>query len=125
MSKITDKSDALKENLLEALTKTLGIVSTACEKVGIARSTFYVWYDEDSKFKADVDANKERTIDFAESQLLQNVSNGKEASIFFYLKTQAKHRNYIERVDHTGNIQHGHVLQVPSNNRDNDENEKP
>ena len=43
MSKRT-KSDILKKEIIKALEKSLGIVTTACKNVGIARSTYYEWY---------------------------------------------------------------------------------
>ena len=39
----SDKSDTLKKKTLEALEKSLGVVTSACKNVGIARSTFYEW----------------------------------------------------------------------------------
>ena len=45
------KSDILKTQLVEALEKTLGVVTSACKVVGVARSTFYEWYNDDLEFK--------------------------------------------------------------------------
>ena len=39
-----------KRDMLEALGKSLGIVSTACIKVGIARQTHYRWLKEDEEY---------------------------------------------------------------------------
>ena len=50
-------------------------------------------------FAKEVENIKEDTKDFVEGKLMQNISAGKEASIFFYLKTQAKDRGYIERTE--------------------------
>ena len=55
MSKPT-KSDILKKKLIEALEKALGVVTTACKTVGVARSTFYDWYNADPEFKKQVDS---------------------------------------------------------------------
>ena len=44
-------SDILKKKLLEALEKSLGVVTTACKQVGCARSTFYDYMAKDQEFK--------------------------------------------------------------------------
>jgi transcriptional regulator of acetoin/glycerol metabolism len=46
------KTDILKANLLEALEKSLGVVTTACSKVGCSRETFYKYCKEDEEFKS-------------------------------------------------------------------------
>ena len=40
-----------KEKLLDSLKECSGIVTFACEKVGLSRQTFYRWYREDAEFK--------------------------------------------------------------------------
>jgi len=45
-----NKSEQLKkEQLLQALTKSLGIVSTACASVGISRTTYYNINEDDNE----------------------------------------------------------------------------
>ena len=39
----------------------------------------------------------ESTLDLAEAKLIENIENGKEASIFFYLKCRGKGRGYVEK----------------------------
>ena len=36
-----------KKAIIEALIKSLGVVSTACKIVGIGRTTFYDWLKDD------------------------------------------------------------------------------
>jgi len=91
------KTDIQKRAMIKALESTLGIVSTACAKVGIARQTHYEWQREDEHYRADVKDIKNYAVDFAESQLLQCIKDKRETSIIFYLKTQGKDRGYIER----------------------------
>lgn len=92
-------SDILKKGMIEALEKTLGIVSTACKMVGIARWTHYRWMEEDAEYKkqcADID---NMTLDFAESQLHKQIAEGNTSATIFFLKTKGKKRGYIERVE--------------------------
>ncbi len=58
-----------KEQLLPILTKSLDIVSTECAPVGMSRTSYYKYYNEDKDFKALVYDISDVTIDFAESKL--------------------------------------------------------
>ena len=37
--------------MIEALTQSLGIVTSACKAVGISRTLHYNWYNEDAEYK--------------------------------------------------------------------------
>ena len=91
------KTDILKRNLLEALEKSLGVVTTACKIVDCNRSTLYKYYNNDQDFKASVDELQNLTLDFAESQLHQQIKDGNTTATIFYLKTKGKKRGYVER----------------------------
>ena len=43
---------------------------------------------------------REGLKDFAEGKLMQQIDGGNITAIIFYLKTQAKDRGYIEKVEH-------------------------
>jgi hypothetical protein len=103
-----------KDAMLFALERTRGIVSPACRHAGISRDTHYRWLREDEQYLENVEDMKNVAHDFVESKLLQLIngvavmgSDGKtiyqrppdNASVIFYLKTQCKHRGYIERAD--------------------------
>jgi len=96
-----DKSDTLKKATLEALEKSLGVVTTAVKQVGIARSTFYEWM-KDHEFKMQVDDIQNIALDFAESQLHKQIQSGNTSATIFYLKTKGKNRGYVERQELTG-----------------------
>lgn len=88
--------------MIEALEKSLGVVTTACKTVGIARQTHYEWVREDADYKKAVDDVADIAIDFAESQLHKQIQSGEVSSTIFYLKTKGKKRGYIERQEITG-----------------------
>ena len=91
-----------KEKLLKALEETQGLIYHACKKAGnISRSTYYRYMKEDKEFAKAVEDIKEAQIDYVEGQLIKNISNGKETSIIFYLKSKAKDRGYAEKLDIT------------------------
>lgn len=103
MAKRTDRVGHTKKALLEALEASLGIVTIACRNVGIARSTFYNYIDNDPEFAAAVKDVEEVVLDFAESQLHKQIKEGNTAATIFYMKTKGKKRGYIEsqNLDHT------------------------
>ena len=101
---MANKTEHIKKQLIEALTKSLGVVTTACKSVGISRTTFYEYYKED-EFKAEVDSIENIALDFAESQLHKQIQEGNTTATIFYLKTKGKKRGYIEKseIEHSGN----------------------
>ena len=113
-------SDIQKRAMIEALEKSLGVVTTACKSVGIHRSTHYDWMEKDSDYKKEVDALQDVALDFAESKLFKSIENGSDTAVIFYLKTKGKKRGYIERQELTHNFEkpifRGIDLDVPENN---------
>lgn len=100
------QTDIHKKAMIEALEKSLGIVTTACKTVGIARQTHYEWYREDADYKAAVDSIADIALDFAESKLHKSIENGSDTAVIFYLKTKGKKRGYVERqeIDMAGKV---------------------
>jgi len=96
---MNDKTDNKKRDLLEALEKSLGIVTTACKQVGIHRDTYYEWLKKDKEFKRKVRELENVAIDFVESQLHKQIAKGNPLSTIFFLKCKAKKRGYIEQND--------------------------
>ena len=103
MGKLSN-TDILKKQMVEALEKSLGIVTSACKNVGIARETHYKWLRVDIKYKEEVESIEGIALDFAESQLHQQIKRGEVSSTIFYLKTKGKHRGYIEKTEQELNI---------------------
>jgi len=103
---MSDKTDIKKREILEALEKSLGIVTTACKQVGINRDTYYEWLKKDKEFKRKVKELENVALDFAESQLHKQIAKGNPLSTMFYLKCKGKKRGYIEQqeVKVTGNM---------------------
>jgi predicted DNA-binding transcriptional regulator AlpA len=86
-----------KKAIIEALIKSLGVVSTACKIVGIGRTTFYDWLKDDKDFKKEVEDIQNVALDFAESELFKQIQNGNTSATIFYLKTKGKKRGYYEK----------------------------
>lgn len=100
-------NDIQKRAMIEALEKSLGIVTTACKTVGISRETHYRWLREDEEYKEAVDGIADLALDFVESQLHKQIQKGEVTSTIFYLKTKGKKRGFIEKqeIEHSGNMQ--------------------
>lgn len=99
---ILDEMDAPKKRILEALVKSRGIVSSACDAAQIPRSTFYLWCKDDPAFKLAVNDVQEVAIDFVEGQLFKLIESSDTAATIFFMKTRAKARGYVERTEFTG-----------------------
>ena len=87
-----NKIEQHKKALLEALESSLGVVTSACKKVGIGRTTFYNYVNADEEFAKAVQDIENVALDFAESQLHQQIKTGNATSTIFYLKTKGKKR---------------------------------
>jgi|TARA_R110002153_G_scaffold66503_2_gene177661 hypothetical protein len=94
---MSKKEHIKKKMLIESLENSLGIISTACSKANISRSSFYKWYKEDEEFRKKVDEIDNVKLDFVESQLFKNIQNLKEKSIIFYLQHKGHKRGYIQK----------------------------
>lgn len=111
-------SDTRKRAMLSALQSQLGIVSAAAKVAGINRDTHYDWMKNDLEYQKAVKRIGEVSIDFAESKLFELIKGvtvqqpnrvpgqppviytmpPNVAATIFYLKTKAKHRGYVERL---------------------------
>ena len=85
--------------MIEALEKSLGIVTTACKSVGISRQTHYQWMKEDEAYRQEVEGISDIALDFAESKLHKQIENNDTTATIFYLKTKGKKRGYVERTE--------------------------
>ena len=100
---MTTKSNTKKEldlkqlAMIEAMEKNLGIVTTSCRQVGIARSTHYEWLKTNKTYRKEIKDIENVALDFAESHLHKQIAKGNPLSTMFYLKCKGKKRGYIEQ----------------------------
>lgn len=97
LSKPALKTQHNKKRLIEAMHKSLGVVTQACKVAELNRSTFYDYYDNDPDFKKACDDIQDVALDYVESKLFKQIENGDTTASIFYLKTKGKNRGYIER----------------------------
>lgn len=90
------------EKLLTELERT-GIPLTACSKVGVSRSTYYRWRQENTTFKLMTDEairiGRENITDLAESKLVKNISDGNQRAIEFQLRHNDPRYRYFSQLE--------------------------
>lgn len=100
--KLTGRTEHHKSAVIEALVKSLGVVTTACKMSGVGRTQFYTWLEKDTEFAKAVKDVEDIALDFVESQLYLQIKNGNIAGIIYYLKTKGRKRGYTEREPESG-----------------------
>ncbi len=104
---ILSRQDREKQLLLDQLKRT-PIIQIACEKVGVARATYYRWRQGDKQFcQAADEALQEGVLlvnDMAESQLLSAMRDGNFAAVTYWLKHH--HPSYKTKVEMNAFIEH-------------------
>jgi hypothetical protein len=83
--KTKDKKQALVKCL-----ETTPIISVACQKICVSRSSYYRWYEKDKSFREIADKKSRRgklfVNDLAKSQLINQIKKGNITAIIFWLK---------------------------------------
>lgn len=92
-----EQIEGLKKRFLQALEKSLGIISQASKKSEVTRSAVYRWMKEDPEFAKKVNAVNDIVLDFAESSLHKQINDGNTTATIFLLKCKGKDRGYVER----------------------------
>ena len=95
------RTQSNKKKLLDALEKSLGIVTEACEKSQLSRTQHYKWYKEDKDYRQQVDNIEGKFVDFAETHLKEQIKNNNTQATIFYLKTRGRKRGYGDSLDIT------------------------
>ncbi len=103
-----------KPLILEQLRKT-PIVQMACEKMGIARATYYRWRKDDEPFARAADQALHEGVllmnDMAESQLLSAVRDGEMTAIMFWLR--CRHSSYGNKLQLNATVEHNDRTLTP------------
>lgn len=108
---IKARQAAEKSLLIEQLKKT-PIISVACDKTGVGRTSYYRWREEDKDFATKADKSLSEGIllmnDMAESQLLSAIKDGNMTAIIYWLKH--RHSAYSTKIEIEGNINTNYEL---------------
>jgi len=102
---LQDRTQQNRQLMINQLKKT-PVVQIACEKTGIARSTFYRWKEEDSEFAKEADQALAEGVslvnDMAESQLLSAIRDRNISAIFYWLNH--RHSAYSNKLEITAKV---------------------
>ena len=94
------RTQKLVNKLVAELERT-GIPLTACSKVGVSRSTYYRWRQENIVFKLQTDEaiqiGRENITDLAESKLVKNIGDGNQRAIEFQLRHNDSRYRYFSQ----------------------------
>lgn len=87
------------EQIRQAIIDAKGLLSYAADRLGCTRKTIYNHIQRYPELGLVVEEAREKNVDFAEGALLKKLQGGDTTGIIFFLKTQAKHRGYVERTE--------------------------
>lgn len=86
-----------REQVAEALAAAGGVQSDAARILGCSRSTLNGYVRRYPDLQQVIVDTREEALDLAESQLQKKMKEGNMTAIIFFLKTQGKHRGYVEK----------------------------
>ncbi len=89
----------LKKAMLEALSKSLNIVTQAAKIAGIDRNTHYRWLRDDHEYAKSVKELDNMVLDFAESSLHKQIEDGNATSTIYLLNHKGKPRGYNTEIE--------------------------
>jgi len=90
------------EQMIKAINKGRGFVTEAADDLGVSRQTFYVYLNKYVTAQQALEDARERRHVMVENKLMQAIAHGNVTAMIFYLKTQAKHKGYVERQEFAG-----------------------
>lgn len=85
------------KKILEAIPGTGGIVFIVAQKLGCRRETVSIKKSKSKVLQEAFEQERESMLDYAEAELFEKIRQGDNTMIIFFLKTQGKHRGYVER----------------------------
>ncbi|MEX2563845.1 MAG: hypothetical protein WD312_01890 [Candidatus Paceibacterota bacterium] len=115
MARLGDKS-----KLLQILAET-PIVSFACKKIGLDRTTYYRWRKDDKDFRDQTDAileiGRQNINDMAESAVIKGIKNENARLIIFWLqynnpRYKPVRTTYVDPVTHPHKLESGETCRV-------------
>ena len=86
-----------EDQMAEAITRADGNLTVAAKSLKCTRETVRRYVNRSLKLGGVLEDARETLIDFAEHKLHEHIQNDNLIATIFFLKTQARHRGYIER----------------------------
>lgn len=85
-----------------ALRKYKGILSSAAEACGVARTTLYRFMEKHPELKEVRNELDETLLDVAETNVITDLEKGDMKTTRWYLDRKGKDRGYVTRAEQTG-----------------------
>lgn len=89
------------ENVIALIQKHHGNLTTVARAFNIARSTLYIYIDNNPEIKKVLEDARESMVDNVESVLYKKALEGNTVEMLFFLKTQGRSRGYNEKQEIT------------------------
>lgn len=90
------------KQVIQALQNNRGLVTQAAEELKAGVRTIYDYADRYPTIKETIKTLKESRLDYTEGKLYDLIDKCEPSAIFFHLKTQGKHRGFVERQELSG-----------------------
>jgi len=91
------KPEIPKKKMIEALHRARGNMSVAGQLLGCTRQAVFLRAKVDKDIWEAHEEGREIMLDMAEGKLMTAIQDGDMTGIIFTLKTQGKHRGWVER----------------------------
>lgn len=91
------KKEATAERIIKAIHEADGLITIAAAKAHVNPCTVHRYIKDNPEVAKAVEDAKEKLYDTVESNLFSKIKAGDLGAIIFFLKTQCKHRGYIEK----------------------------
>lgn len=91
---MANKQRRTKEQVLQAIPGSGGIVTVIANKLGIARRTLFKYRQQWPDVEEAIITAAEEGLDFAESKLMAQVAKGDIRAIMFYLERKGRDRGW-------------------------------
>ena len=88
-----------REQIIEALAESMGMISPAARKLGCSRNTITTYMKEYPEIAEAIEDANEEVNDVAELKLYDAIKRGEAWAVCFRLKTKGKSRGYIEKAE--------------------------
>lgn len=112
----------VEESVADALREFDGNMAAVARKFGVSRVAVWLFVEAREALKEIVAQEKERLVDDIEGAFIRNAKNGNVPAQIFFLKTQARHRGYSERLEvggaDGGPLQLNVVFELPQRQMD-------
>jgi hypothetical protein len=107
-----DKTAGQKAAFLKLYPKLRCNITATAARVRIDRGTFYDWQRNDEAFASAAADAFESLIDHVEDKLHKLINSMEPSAVYFFLKTRAKKRGYIEKTEGDFSVLHRDQLSM-------------